>query len=154
MGRKNIVHRDLKPENILLNSKTEGVYDIRIADFGFATNVSSLVAAANPDDEIICGTPGYIAPEALEGLGYSLKSDIFSVGSILFNILTLKNLFCGKNYKAVMIKNQICDLEHLPYQLRKVSAEAQDLAAKLLNKDPHLRPTPVEALSHPWFQDV
>lgn len=37
MGRKGIIHRDLKPENVLLNSKAEGVYDIRIADFGFAT---------------------------------------------------------------------------------------------------------------------
>lgn len=106
MSRKNIVHRDLKPENILLHSKSPGVYDVRIADFGFATFVDKIVKAANPDDEIICGTPGYIAPEALEGEGYTLKSDIFSIGSILYNILTLKNLFSGKNYKAVMLKNQ------------------------------------------------
>jgi serine/threonine protein kinase len=38
MSRKGIIHRDLKPENILLNSKREGIYDIRIADFGFATH--------------------------------------------------------------------------------------------------------------------
>lgn len=105
MSRKNIVHRDLKPENILLQSKSPGVYDVRIADFGFAIFVDKIVKAANPDDEIICGTPGYIAPEALEGEGYTLKSDIFSIGSILYNILTLKNLFSGKNYKAVMLKN-------------------------------------------------
>jgi len=36
MGRKRIIHRDLKPENILLNSKSKGVYDVRIADFGLA----------------------------------------------------------------------------------------------------------------------
>jgi serine/threonine protein kinase len=41
MSRKCIIHRDLKPENILLNSKEDGVYDIRIADFGFATNLQS-----------------------------------------------------------------------------------------------------------------
>ena len=39
MSRKNIVHRDLKPENILLHSKEDGVFDIRIADFGFATYI-------------------------------------------------------------------------------------------------------------------
>ena len=37
MSRKGIIHRDLKPDNLLLSSKSEGVYDIRIADFGFAT---------------------------------------------------------------------------------------------------------------------
>jgi calcium-dependent protein kinase len=39
MNRKGIMHRDLKPENILLNSKEPGIYDIRIADFGFATYI-------------------------------------------------------------------------------------------------------------------
>jgi serine/threonine protein kinase len=102
MSRKNIIHRDLKPENILLHSKNQGNYDIRIADFGFAIFAHKIVKADDPDEEIICGTPGYIAPEALEGKGYTLKSDIFSVGSILYNILTLKNLFNGKNYHNVM----------------------------------------------------
>lgn len=67
MERKKIIHRDLKPENILLHSKREGIYDIRIADFGFACYADTCQRAENPDDEIICGTPGYIAPEALEG---------------------------------------------------------------------------------------
>jgi serine/threonine protein kinase len=98
MGRKNIIHRDLKPENILLHSKSPGVYDIRLADFGFACFADKIEKALDPDDEIICGTPGYIAPEALEGKGYTTKSDIFSVGSILYNILTMKNLFHGRNY--------------------------------------------------------
>ncbi len=67
MERKKIIHRDLKPENILLHSKCKGIYDIRIADFGFACFEDKLTKADNPDDEIICGTPGYIAPEALDG---------------------------------------------------------------------------------------
>ena len=45
MSRRGIIHRDLKPENILLNSKAEGVYDIRIADFGFSTLAASTAPA-------------------------------------------------------------------------------------------------------------
>lgn len=104
MNQKGLIHRDLKPENILLNEKTETkVYNIRLADFGFATAFSDRkIECANPnlldkeaDEKLICGTTGYIAPETLDNKGYSLKSDIFSVGSIVFSMLTLRNLFPG-----------------------------------------------------------
>lgn len=68
MGMKNIVHRDLKPENILLNSKSEGVFDVRIADFGFALiNKRRKNREDNNQMANICGTPGYIAPEVFDG---------------------------------------------------------------------------------------
>ncbi len=90
MSRKGIVHRDLKPENILLNSSSPGVFDIRIADFGFAEFLNNVESKTW---KMICGTPGYIAPEAIVGKGYSVKSDVFSAGSILYSILSLRNLF-------------------------------------------------------------
>lgn len=65
MTRKGIIHRDLKPENILLNSKKEGIYDCRIADFGFATHFDPNSAQDSNSKTIVCGTPGYIAPEAI-----------------------------------------------------------------------------------------
>lgn len=153
MSRKNIIHRDLKPENILLHSRKQGVYDIRIADFGFAVFSDKMFKADDPDDEIICGTPGYIAPEALEGKGYTFKSDIFSVGSILYNLLTMKNLFNGRNYQAVMNKNLECNLSHIDQNLKRCSQEAKDIIKQLLNKEPEKRPIPIKALTHPWFTD-
>jgi serine/threonine protein kinase len=42
---------------------------------------------------ITCGTAGYIAPEAIDGFGFNLKSDLFSLGAVLYNMLTQKNLF-------------------------------------------------------------
>lgn len=98
MNRMNIIHRDLKPENILLNSKEKGVYDARIADFGFAIKADSKELLYELEQDVVCGTPGYIAPEALAGQGFTIKSDIFSLGSILYNILSLKNLFSGKDH--------------------------------------------------------
>lgn len=89
-----VIHRDLKPENILLNSSKAKEYDIRIADFGFALTLNKPVKE-NGEHEVInkvemgvCGTPGFMPPEALRREGYSLKSDLFSVGSILFSLLT------------------------------------------------------------------
>jgi serine/threonine protein kinase len=153
MSRNGIIHRDLKPENILLNSKQKGVYEIRIADFGFAMAINDEDNNMVTDDNIVCGTAGYIAPEALEGKGYVLKSDIFSVGSILYSMLSLRNLFTGRDYKEIMIRNRTCCLDDLDKKLMCCSPESRDLVRKLLARDPALRPDVTQALAHPWFTE-
>ncbi|TNV87236.1 hypothetical protein FGO68_gene17205 [Halteria grandinella] len=151
MSRKGVIHRDLKPENILLSSKQDGVYEIKIADFGFAIPVYSAHSYNEKLLTAVCGTPGYIAPEALVGNGFNLKSDVFSVGSILYSILTLRNLFNGASYQEIMELNKMCNLSHLDRDTQFCSNEARDLMKKLLNKDMSKRPTAIQALSHPWF---
>jgi serine/threonine protein kinase len=88
MHNLGIIHRDLKLDNILLNSKEEGIYDVRIADFGLAKQIKK--------DEVLynkCGSPTYIAPEILLGQGYTLSADIFSLGSVMFNLAAGRYLF-------------------------------------------------------------
>jgi serine/threonine protein kinase len=151
MHRKRIIHRDLKPENVLMNSKTRGVFDVRIADFGFAVNFDDF----QTDDfakDLVCGTPGYIAPEILSGTGATMVSDIFSVGSILFSVLTSKNLFSAATPQKVIDKNRECNLEHVSQHLLRFSKEARTFTKSLLNKDPLKRPSAAQALQHDWFK--
>ena len=77
------MHRDLKLDNILLNSKEDGNYEIRIADFGLAKQLLPSEICYHK-----CGTPTYIAPEILRGEGYTQKADIFSLGSIMYNLVS------------------------------------------------------------------
>ena len=106
--QKHIIHRDIKIDNILINHvDINDEYDVRIADFG--------LAVFTPKDELItqkCGTPGYVAPEILRpgGTGYSYKTDIFSLGSVLFNLLTGRYLFGGNSRNEVLRHNERCDL--------------------------------------------
>ena len=74
---KNIVHRDLKPENMILSNTSD--LDIKIADFGLATRIQP----GNPEF-LRCGSPGYVAPEILNNLGYETKADVFSAGVIFY----------------------------------------------------------------------
>jgi serine/threonine protein kinase len=157
MARKSVVHKDLKPENILLNSRSPGNYDIRIADFGFATIVASnsqLIKIDPADEMLVCGTPGFIAPETLRGKGYSLKSDVFSTGSIMYNLLTKKTLFYDVDHNKIIRKNYNCDI-HATLEADLVSCTkfARDLCMQLLLADPYKRPFAVTALRHPWFTD-
>ena len=151
MSRKGIIHRDLKPENILLSSKNKKNLEIRIADFGFSLQTNLDDYEQYCDEGFVCGTGGYIPPEALQGRGFSLKADIFSVGSIMYSLLTLRNLFIGRDQNEILRANQQCDLEHVPKETRKCSIAAQDLLIKLLSINPESRPTAAEALEHPWF---
>ena len=85
MTKMGIVHRDLKPENILLYFKDPKVFDVRVADFGYALKLKD---QGKMENILVCGTPGYIAPEGISGKGLSAKTDIFSIGAILFGMLT------------------------------------------------------------------
>lgn len=91
MARKGIIHRDLKPEHVLFRNKDKGIFEFRLADFGHSMVLNgNKIESAN-----INGTIGYIAPEALKYKYYSNKTDIFSVGVILYNMCTLQNMFHG-----------------------------------------------------------
>jgi serine/threonine protein kinase len=84
--------------------------DVRIADLGLSCTLKSL---EHPLYEV-CGTASYIDPEVLRGGIYSIKSDIFSVGSIMYNMATGCYLFKGKDIKKQLELNKKCDIsEHL-----------------------------------------
>ena len=131
MHQSKIIHRDLKLENVLLNSKEDGVLDVRIADFGLAAELN--------EDEILhkkCGTPSYIAPEVLSGSGYSFQADVFSIGSMMYNLASGLFLFSGDSLDSILRYNRECNLEHVPFNITHLSSLGQDLLMSLLNKDP------------------
>lgn len=71
---------------------------------------------------VSCGTAGYMSPEILNGSPINLKSDIFSLGSILFSMLTLKNLFPGWTYEQVVFRNAEANTLHIHKDLKRCSA--------------------------------
>ena len=148
--QKRIIHRDIKLDNILINQieKKENEFSVRIADFGL-----SIVL---PDDtkKIYerCGTPCYVAPEILRGEGYNMKCDIFSMGSLLFNMLTGRFLFKGQDKMEILHHNKLCNLTQIDDYLVSVGATCRNFLKQMLTPNPDRRPSAKEALSHPWFK--
>ena len=79
--KNNILHRDIKPQNILITDNT-----IKISDFGFAKTFEK-----NELITTICGSPLYMAPEIIQDKQYNHKSDIWSLGVIIFELFTKKH---------------------------------------------------------------
>ena len=87
-----IIHRDIKLDNILINKIVDkSEYSIRVADFGLAVFKNDALLYHK------CGSPGYVAPEIFRGTGYSYKVDIFSLGTVFYNLVSGERLFNGMN---------------------------------------------------------
>ena len=126
---RGVLHRDLKPANVMI----DGNGDVRITDFGIAT------AAADVGAEI-AGTPQYMAPELLAGKQASIKSDLYALGLILFEVFTGKRAFDGKTIA------ELRQLHETPHQttpsaiVRDLDPAIERVILRCLEKDPEKRP--------------
>jgi len=142
---QNIIHRDLKPENLLCLDNTMNT--ILIADFGFAR-------AIQDNQQVItqCGSLHYTAPEILQGQPYGPSVDMWSIGVILYVLLTGCFPWDESSGDVRNVVNQITNvLYSFPSDI-PISTEAKDLILHLIVKDPNGRLTPEQALAHPWVQ--
>lgn len=120
----NIIHRDIKPQNVLI--KEDGI--VKITDFGIAMALNSNELTQTNS---VMGSVHYLPPEQANGKGATLKSDIYSLGIVMFELLTGKLPFRGENAVEIAIKqmkNQIpsvCSInENIPQSVENVILKA------------------------------
>lgn len=137
LHERNILHRDIKVENILMSDFSEEA-KVRIADLGSAIKLASPTDTTN----FKIGTPGYVAPEVLQGLPYSFGCDVWSLGCLMHVLLTATPPFWNEDRKERTRKvcNEPLDLEHNQY-MAKLSDSCKELLILLLTKDPAFRPS-------------
>lgn len=141
-----IVHRDIKPENLLFSSKNLNKAVIKVADFGLARFVDEAQLATTT-----CGTPGYVAPEILEQKPYNQTCDFWSLGVVLFILLSGKPPFYDEDNFALFEKIKRIDYNFNDPSWSSISTEAKDFISKLLVANPEARPTGEQIMSHPWI---
>jgi eukaryotic-like serine/threonine-protein kinase len=131
-----IVHRDLKPANVFLAERVGCPPLVKLLDFGFAKDVSGrLRTMTRPGNR--CGTPAYMSPEQLFGRPLDLRSDVFSVGIMLFEVLCSRHPFAG----ASVTETTIRIAREPPSRFsRHVPRDLADVVMRALEKDPSHRP--------------
>ena len=126
LHRKGIVHRDIKPSNILFKNNDSLV----IADLGIAKDLSSDEALTIQGD--VLGTPYYMSLEQINGSPVDNRSDIYSLGVVLYELLTGGRPFTGESIMEVIYKHTSHTLPPLPDSVK----EWQPVIDKMLAKDP------------------
>jgi hypothetical protein len=96
--RHGIVHRDVKPANLMI-SRDSGV--LKVLDFGVAGRVD---ADPGQQGQMLMGTPNYMSPEQVVGQASDHRSDIFSVGLVLYELLTYRQAFSGESQQSILLK--------------------------------------------------
>jgi len=140
-----IVYRDLKPENILLDADGH----IRITDFGLSKEI-------NPDEGTVtfCGTPEYLAPEVLKGQPHGTAVDWWSLGTLMYEMLTGLPPYYSQNVNIMYQKILTADLRFPNF----MSPESQDILEGFLRRDPEKRlgnsSDPSILRNHPFFKGL
>lgn len=135
-----IAHHDLKPENILLDDNN----NIKLIDFGLSAQIGQ---DEEEENNSICGSPLFIAPEALSGLQTYEESDIWSLGIILYALVTKRFPFDSEDIETVFDQISTKHIQ-LPEGL---SPSLTDLLRKMLDKNPLTRISLSEIKSHQWY---
>jgi serine/threonine protein kinase/predicted Zn-dependent protease len=143
---KGIIHRDLKPANVFV---TAAAHAVKILDFGLAklmefvplseaVTVSDAPSASTETGRVL-GTAGYMSPEQVRGLPVDQRSDIFSFGCLLYEMVTAKRAFLGDNVVSTMAA--ILEKEPSPPReiVRNISPELEWVILKCLQKEPERR---------------
>jgi len=140
---KGIIHRDLKPSNIMLTRDEKGVEVPKIVDFGIAKR-QAVESKLTQTGELF-GTPLYMSPEQCMGYPLDARSDIYSLGCVMFEALSGTNPFIAENAMATIMKH--LNDEPPPWKANEtVSAGMRQLVASCLEKDVNRRPQSAEVL--------
>ena len=120
---KGIVHRDIKPANIMRIKETK---EVKVTDFGIARITSS----SKTKTGVILGTPSYMSPEQIAGKKVDGRSDIFSLGVVLFEMLTGQKPFTGQDMTSLMYK--IAKEKHP--KARSINPKIPQVIEKIIDK--------------------
>jgi serine/threonine-protein kinase len=126
---RGVLHRDLKPANVMI----DGDGNVRITDFGLAV-------AAGDVNQSRAGTPQYMAPEQLTGGAASVKSDLYALGLILFEMFTGKRVFEAKTFNELLSLHESKTITNPSSMVRDLDPAIERLILRCLEPEPALRP--------------
>jgi serine/threonine protein kinase/Tol biopolymer transport system component len=128
-----LIHRDIKPANILLEN---GIERVKLGDFGLARAIDDVTTTQTG---LVAGTPQYMSPEQAQGHWVDHRSDLFSLGCVIYSMCTCRSPFRGDSTMAVLRK--VCEKE--PHPIKQLNPDIPDwliaIIHCLLEKDPENR---------------
>ncbi len=131
-----VLHRDLKPGNVMLDGRGR----VRITDFGLAGLAKDLERAG------IEGTPAYMAPEQLAGRGVTTRSDVYSLGLVLYELFTGKRAHAGRTLDELRHEHEHGSVTSASSHVQDLDPAIERVLERCLEKDPSHRPASAQAV--------
>ncbi len=141
-----IIHRDLKSENVILTARGKDPDFVKVLDFGICKHVNADASQTSPG--LVMGSPDYMAPEQGAGLEATVASDVYAVGCILFEMLTGRLPFEGRNAIDVLMQKGARDAVRATTYRAEVPEALADVIARCLSRATSLRPPTMRALEY------
>jgi beta-lactam-binding protein with PASTA domain len=132
--RAGLVHRDVKPENVLLSD--DGV--VKVADFGLARAVAATTATTQAG--VVLGTAAYVAPEQVSRGAIDPRTDVYSAGIVLYELLTGAAPYVGDSAIAVAHRHVHCDVPPPSLAVPSIPPALDDLVLRATRREPGARP--------------
>ncbi len=128
---KGVLHRDLKPANVMIDGRGR----VRITDFGLA-----VAAGEEISEDDVSGTPPYMAPEQFTGKGASVRSDIYALGLVFYEVFTGKRAFEAKTLPELRVKKETSAPTAPSEIARDIDSIVERVILRCIEKDPRQRP--------------
>jgi serine/threonine protein kinase len=142
--RNGLIHRDLKPGNILMAREESGALHPFVVDFGLAQEQDEVALSRTG---MISGTPAYISPEQAQGRPLDKRTDVYSLGVVLYELLAGFPPFKGSNLARILVQLVQEDAKPLRQIDPAIPEDLETLVAKCLEKDPARRYSSAQALA-------
>jgi serine/threonine-protein kinase len=131
---KGVIHRDIKPGNLMVSARGS----VKIADFGIALSAQDFSKKLTSTGEFV-GTPGYLSPEVCQGKPVDQRSDIFSLGIVLFECLAGRMPFTDESPLGLMLEVVKAEIPNVMSLNSEVDPELSRILQKMVAKDPNER---------------